>query len=93
MRQTLSQAEHTFHNSPLPDDVTITRPTSVAHILAGWQVPVPLIETVVWSAALYRGNRERFLSILDEDRAGLLPTSLVLWACLQNAATVEISAK
>lgn len=71
LRQTLSQAEHIFHNSPLPDDVTITRPTSVAHILAGWQVPVPLIETAVWSAALYRGNHSRFLSILDEDRARL----------------------
>lgn len=71
LRQTLSQAERAFHNSQLPDDVTITRPTSVALILTEWQVPVPLIETVVWSAALHKVDREQLLANLDEDRLRL----------------------
>ncbi|HLJ35214.1 MAG TPA: TGS domain-containing protein [Ktedonobacteraceae bacterium] len=69
LRQTLSQAEHAFHNSLLPHDVTITRPANVAHILAEWQVPVPFIEIAVWSAALPVINREGLLSHLDEEQA------------------------
>jgi len=68
LRQTLSQAERAFHHSQLPYDVTITRPTSVALILAEWQVPVPLIETVVWSAALHKVDRDQLLANLDADR-------------------------
>ncbi len=66
LRQTLSHAENVFHHSLLPHDVTLTRPVSVAYILAEWQVPVSFIEIAVWSAALpviNAENREALLSL------------------------------